>query len=41
MLTAQECITLTHITCLSNISVLGNGNLGGLKLNGNDNLRTI
>jgi hypothetical protein len=29
------------VTCLSNIHVLGNGNLGGLKINGNDNLRTI
>jgi hypothetical protein len=27
-------------TCLSNINVLGNGNLGGLKLDGNDYLRT-
>ena len=41
-LNVSSTTTLNNdVTCLSNINVLGNGNIGGLKLDGNDNLRTI
>ena len=29
------------VTCISLLNVVGNGDFGGLKINGNDSLRTI
>ena len=41
-LNVSSTTTLNNdVTCLSNINVLGNGNMNGLKINGGDSLRTI
>jgi hypothetical protein len=41
-LNVSSTTTLNNdVTCLYNINVVGYGDLGGLKINGNDNLRTI
>jgi len=42
VLNVSSTTTLNNdVTCLSNINVLGNGNMNGLKINGGDPLRTI